>query len=169
MTHSNNPQFITILSWILIIFGGFGSLISIGQNILVSFNFPVAVSTSTLSQNHTFIDLLFANIRYIFIFVFIIAVITFISGIGLLKRQNWGRILSIILMFIGVLWNICGVIYQFVLFPSISREFFGSESDLSSFDVIAFIIRISTLVIAVLLSLLYIWIIKKTYVRTYQI
>ncbi|UZR96142.1 hypothetical protein [Chondrinema litorale] len=112
---NRNSTFVTVLAWVLIIFSGFGLVISIFQNILLNTTFPIeefenAITTDADDGIYT---LIYSNFRLIIALVGLMILTFFISSIALLKRKNWSRISLSILFSIGILHMVFSILMQF--------------------------------------------------------
>ncbi len=160
-------EFVTVLAWIFIIISGFAVLVSIFQNVMVSF-FPVERITEAMrdeqAQQH-----MPAAFRFLFehfvLFVRAFLVITLAllaASIGLIRRRNWARLLFIALLVLGILWNLGGLAMQFLLvpsFPPLPQEA-PAEMD-AMFGRMLLIVRVLSALFAVAFTILCGWIIRK--------
>lgn len=156
--------FVTVLAWIFIVGAGFTTFISVLQNIMINLVFPVEKMNEAFSdpkaQEHIplLFRFLFSNIRIFFFSFLVISATTFTSAIGLLKRKNWARITFIVIMALGILWNISGIVMQFSMLSSMPIP----EGEMpNQFATMMNIMKIFTLVMAIGISVLFGWIIKK--------
>jgi MFS family permease len=163
---AEKSNFVTVLAWIFIVLAGFAVCMSIMQNIMFHFMFPaehmkeVLAGAGTQQDIPVFLSFLFSNFR-VFIFAFLVlSIILFICAIGLLKRKNWARIVFIVLMGVGILWNIVSAVLNFIFFSVFPMHEKLKQVD-DQFMVMATVMGIFTVVFAVGLSVLFAWIIKK--------
>jgi heme/copper-type cytochrome/quinol oxidase subunit 2 len=82
-----------------------------------------------------------------------------ISAIALLKRKNWARIFFIVVMSLGIIWNISGLAIQFTIFNSLPEV--SGESIPASFQNMMLIMKTASVIMAIGLSILFGYIIKK--------
>jgi len=107
--------FVTVLAWIFIVLSGFATLISLMQNAMLFFMFRDAGFGQAMDKlghapNVPAFFFYFARYFYLFFALFLVlSAATLASSIGLLLRRNWGRILFIGLMGIGIAWNLGGL------------------------------------------------------------
>ncbi len=155
--------FVTVLAWIFIVLGGFFTLIGILQNIMIYFFFPKKEMERAIEQSANapeipvFFEFMFNHFDLFFLFFLLVSLTSFISAIALLKRKNWARIIFIIIMSLGILWNIFGLVMQFTLF-----EFFPQGDHVSpEFESMQSIIQIASVIMVVVLSSLFGFVIKK--------
>jgi len=105
---NNQPKqssFINTFAWITIVFSGLGVVIGIMQNMI------------TVMKDRG-IELI------ILMGTLVLTVITLISAIALLKRKNWARLFFIVLLVVGILWN---VIAGYMQFDMMSSMMFAGE------------------------------------------
>jgi hypothetical protein len=158
--------FVNVLAWIFIIFGGLTTFISILQNIMIHKMFPKEEMTQAAqqaSQNENFPAFAEFMFNHFDLFIFLILVLSatnFISAIALLKRKNWARIFFIFLMSVGIIWNIFGLILNFTMFNSMP-EMAGSSAPPPEFQEMMQIMKYATVVMAVGISALFGFVIKK--------
>lgn len=115
---SERSNFVTLLAWVFIVLGGFSSLIGIAQNLMVHLVFPLedirAQMATSQSAQHipAFARFMMQYFEWIFGFILLLSLATFISAVGLLKRREWARLTFIGLMVLGVVWNLAGIFIQ---------------------------------------------------------
>ena len=129
---NNKPKqsfFINIFAWISIVFSGFSIVIGIKQNMIIM-RVMKDIGLEEMSQNipddmPPMMAIMFGNIELIAMGTLVLAIITFISAIALLKRKNWARLFFIVLLVVGILWNVIGGYMQFDMMGSMM--FAGEE------------------------------------------
>jgi hypothetical protein len=164
-------SFVTVLAWIFIAFAGFGTFISLLQNIMINTVFPLDQMRSAMSQAHSdqnmpaFAAFMFNNIRLFFAAFLIVSVSTLIAAIALLKRKNWARVLFIAILALGIVWNLGGLVVQQFFFASMSSippntppEF---RANFEAMGTMMTVMKIFSAVMAVGFSVLFAWIIKR--------
>lgn len=98
-----------------------------------------------------------ASYFHLFVYgFFCLSIYTFVSAIALLKRKNWARISFIVIMGIGVLWQIAGLAMQFTMFSDIPMEHVDEQ-----FKQMQKMMQWFTLFISIGMSAVFIWIIKR--------
>ncbi|WP_321368300.1 hypothetical protein [uncultured Desulfuromusa sp.] len=158
--------FVNVLAWIFIIFGGFATFMSILQNIMIHTVFPKEEMNQAMQQAENveqlpaFFGFMFNNFNLFFIFFFVVSLASFISAIALLKRKNWARIVFIVLMSVGIIWNIGGIILQFTMYNSM-QEFSGGQAPPPEFESMMQIMKIASVIMVVAFSALFGFVIKK--------
>ena len=163
MNQQKQSAFVTVLAWIFIALAGFATFISIFQNIMIWTLFPVEEMNKAFEDSQEqvpfFINFMFANIRFIVLGIFIVCGTTFVSAIGMLKRKNWGRLIFIAVMGLGIGWNIFALIIQNAMMASMP-DFPFAEMETPIFIMIT-IMKIITFVFVVAFSYLFGWLIYK--------
>ena len=165
MAPSEKSTFVTVMAWIFIVVAGFITLISLLQNIMISVMLPVDEMNQAFNdpqfqeQTPFFFRLMFSNIRLFFLSFLIISGTTFVSAIGLLKRKNWARIIFIMIMCLGIGWNILSLVIHssmFAAMPDLPPDAMNGE-----FATMMTIMKVFMFILAMGLSYLCLWIIYK--------
>lgn len=157
--------FINVLSWIFIVIGGFSTFISILQNIMVQTIFRKEEISQAMQQAEqtenipVFAQFMFNHFDLFFLLVLILSSTSLISAIALLKRKNWARILFIVLMSLGIGWNVIGLILQFTMFSSMP-EMTGGDIP-PEFQNMMQIMKFASVIMVVGISALFGFVIKK--------
>ena len=119
---SPSSSFVTGVAWVFIALSGFGTVMSILQNILFHtvFNTPEMEKALHTAPPGTppFAMFMFSHFALFFAAFFAMSVVTLAASIGLLKRENWARLFFIGLMVLSILWNLGGLALQFTMFSS---------------------------------------------------
>jgi len=129
---NNQPKrssFINTFAWITIVFSGFSIVIGIMQSMIIM-RVIKDIGLKEMSQNipddmPPMMAIIFGNMELIIIGTLVLTIITFISAIALLKRKNWARLFFIVLLLVGILWNVIGGYMQFDMMGSMM--FAGEE------------------------------------------
>jgi hypothetical protein len=160
--------FVNTVAWIFIVLAGFATFISLLQNIMIATLFPMdkiheAVnSAGSQQQMPSMFRFMFDHFQLYFATFLILSAVTLASAVGLLKRKNWARLVFIVLLALGIAWNVAGVFLQQVmmsLFPKIPA---GAPSEFRDrFETMLIFIRIFSVLMAVGMSVLFGWIIKR--------
>lgn len=157
--------FVNVLAWIFIVLSGFATFISIFQNIMILMMFHKDQMSQVIKQAENaqhmspFANFMFKYVDLIFPLFLIVSAICFVSAIALLKRKNWARIIFIILMSLGIVWNIGGTVLQFTLFNTMP-EMAGTGAP-PEFAQMMLVMKIAGVIMALGISALFGWIIKK--------
>lgn len=165
---TDRSSFITSLAWIFIVLAGFGTAVTLLQNIMIMLVFPFDEMQASIRETGRgqsmpwFARLMFDNVRLMVGSIFCICVLTLVSAIGLLKRKNWARLVFIGIIGLGILYNIASALMPLLIFPSIPEAPQGAPPDIQgNFELMTeimtgFIIAISTAFVA-----LFGWIMKR--------
>lgn len=152
----SRSTFVTVVAWVFIVGAGFTSLISIMQVVMVSTMFSGEEFKQMPEDAPTFARIM-ASYFHLFVYgFFCLSIYTFISAIALLKRKNWARISFIVIMAIGVLWQIAGLVMQFTMFSNMPIEHADEQ-----FKQMQKMMQWFTVIISIGMSGLFIWIIKR--------
>jgi hypothetical protein len=165
---SYRSSFVSALAWVFIVLAGFATFISLLQNVMISLMLPGAEVKSALQRAHGdpnfpwVASAIFEHFRAVFFAFFVVCAATLTAAIGLLRRLNWARNLFIILMVLGIVWNIGSIFLTFVFFsampaiPTNAPPGFADQFEIMSRVMIGF-----NVVLAVLFSILFGWIVKR--------
>jgi hypothetical protein len=157
-------SFVTILAWIFIVLAGFATFISIMQNIMINMVFPLDEMQQQINSPEAqasipnFASFMFSHFRLFFFSFLVVSSSTLIAAIGLLRRKNWARILFIVMMSFGIAWNLGGLILQQFMFSNMPHM---NGSQPVQFDVFVNVIRVFSFLMALAVSILFGWIIKR--------
>lgn len=152
---SKKSIFITVLSWILIVFTGFGVFISIMQNIMVNLMFE---EHNMQSSTNDFSSFMFANMNIIILLTGLLILFSFISALGLLKRKEWARKSYIGLFSFGILYFLSTMIFQWFFTNNIFGNFHSPKTE---FDTMFIIIQIFTIFFTIGMCVLFAWLINR--------
>lgn len=165
MNNSEKSIFVTVVAWIFIVISGFVTVVGALQNIAIRFIFPREAMTEALDQAQTQGEIsgmhqfMFQSIDIFFLGFFLVAVAVLISSIGLLRRKNWARIIFIVLMGLGIVWNLAGLAFTFLFMDHMP----GPEVQEGPVELEAMMNMIlgMNILFVVVFSVLFGWIIKK--------
>ena len=116
--------FVSVVAWVFIALSAFTVLISVMQNIMLQFAFPLddvkaaMRSTSQSDDLPPFVGFMLDNVVWIFRGLLVVSAFTLTSSIGLLLRKNWARLVFIGLMVLSIVWQVLGLGFQFYVFES---------------------------------------------------
>ena len=166
ITIANAPKsiFVTVLAWFAIVLGGFCTTISILQNVMIFVMFKGEEVGKDIHDAKQYGDMpwffkwFMLHPQSIFLATLALFSVAFISGIGLLKRKNWARLIFICMSCLGIIWNVLSLVMQ----SSIISTFKESSSNVhdSNFRMMAMVIQIFSVLFAIGFSLLFLWIIR---------
>jgi|GEM_PF-4247339 len=107
---------VNIMAWILAIFGGGAACVAILKNVMLFL--PKKELAEAMQQSGQEIPMLAKIMSHSeFFFALIFSVALLFVGISLLKRKNWARIVTIIMITLGILLNIAFLVVLFTLLP----------------------------------------------------
>tara|TARA_R110002124_G_scaffold5301_1_gene33005 strand:+ start:18274 stop:18723 length:450 start_codon:yes stop_codon:yes gene_type:complete len=138
----------------MILISGLAIFFSLMQNIMM---YMLPFPNEELSEQSDLMDYVFYYSEIIFAIFMLIAIWTFISSIGLLKRKNWARISMICIFVWAILWTITSSSFQWFYFFDIQFSDFSEVS----LDIASIIATAVLLVLIITLTVLFIWLIKK--------
>lgn len=157
----DRSTFVTVVSWIFIIGAALGMIGALFQFVLFfllssspefakGMNLPVGDSSSSAS---------FIVVSIVCAIMFVCDVVYLVSAIGLLKRKNWARIMTLVLLALAILGIILWAIGSGVV------SLFGPEAPVNKASPLAGdILRVFQYVMsifAIILVVFFGWIIKK--------
>lgn len=156
--------FVTVLAWIFIVLSGFGTLISLLQNIMIHLMFPASQMEQAMAGQPAdapaFAMFMAANIRLFFAFFLLVSAATLFASVGLLRRWNWARWAFVGLMAVGIAWNIAGFGFQLFMFSSmVPPDVPGPQAEQVRTMITAMLVVGG--VMAAGMSVLFGWIIKR--------
>lgn len=168
--HVQRSTFVSVLAWIFIVLAGFALVISILQNIMITVMLPLEEMQKSLNapeaqEMPAAAKFMFSHFTLFFRAFLVVTLVTFIAAIGLLKRKNWARIIFIVLMALGIAWNIGGVIFQNLFFQGMQSEMTNMPPDARQFEAqfesMMVVMRMFSILLALAFTVLFGWIIKK--------
>ena len=116
--------FVTTLAWFVIVPAVLGGVITTLQNILVWTVMPldqIALPSGPGTEHMPpFATFMFEHIRAVLAAFWLMTVVLLVSGIGLLRRKEWARLMVIALMGLSIVWNIAGLFFQQSVFSSMT-------------------------------------------------
>jgi hypothetical protein len=128
LNQNNMQQHVTILGWLYII--GHVFFIVIG-----GFVFVLMTSIGVVIRDPEALPILSIVGTCTALFMTVLALPGLIAGVGLLKRQMWGRVLAIIVAFFGLInfpiGTAIGVYALFVLLQNAAAEYFAPQQPAS--------------------------------------
>jgi hypothetical protein len=170
MSTSESPvqersTFISVIAWIFIVLSGFGTLISLMQNIMVHFMFSLPEMQTAMTANDAttglppFVHFMFSHFRLFLFFMFILILFTLISSIGLLKRKDWARKVFIGILCLSILMMLGSIVAQYFFFPGFSRM--GIENVPVEMKTMMNVMRLFFITFYAGIAIVFGWIIKK--------
>lgn len=157
--------FVNALAWIFIVLGGFTTAISILQVVMVRMMLRKEEVSRALEQAEQAkrmpapLGFLFAHIDLYFAAVFVVSLVTLVSAVALLRRKNWARIVFIVLMSLGIAWNLAGLGFQLTVFDGMPH--LASDGFAKDFERMILVLKIASVTMVVVFSVLFGWVIKR--------
>lgn len=154
--------FVNVLAWISIVIAGFMVFTSAIQNVVVSMmptpNFD-EMPGEAFAMLPPMMQFMFSHLKTIVFLVLIVALIFLVFSIGLLIRKEWARKAFIGLLVFGILSSLFPVFFHHAITPDFSNmPQHPSAPNLESFTTMFTMVSI---LMAILITALYIWLIKK--------
>jgi hypothetical protein len=159
-------SFVTAVAWVFIALAGLATFISVLQNVMIYTFFPLDQMHAGLAQARerqempAFALFMFEHIREIFTGFLVVTSSVLAVSISLLKRCNWARILFVWLLGLGIVWNLAGPVWQWFFFRSMPQPPQGTAMQ-PQFQTMGTIIVIFGAIMALGMSILFGWIIKR--------
>ena len=160
--------FVTGLAWTFIALAGFSTVIAILQNIMLALMFPSEELRASMQEAEkvqpmpALFRFMFENFRLFFGAFLVLSAGTLITAIGLLKRQNWARLIFIGIMALGVVWNLGSLVMPFIMTSLVPDIPAHAQSDFhDNFKLMWNIMIGFTIVIGLAFAALFAWIIKR--------
>jgi len=164
--HAARSSFVTVVAWIFIALAAWSALISLLQNIMVNTIFPADLFAASTSRGANpmppVFEFMVRHMHVLLLASLFASIATLVAAIGLLKRKNWGRVVFVGILTLGILWSLGGfVLQQFLLSsmtalpPDVPAEF------RTGFDQMALAIRVVSAVFILGFSVLFAWLIKR--------
>ncbi|HKK05010.1 MAG TPA: hypothetical protein VKA50_04090 [Gammaproteobacteria bacterium] len=163
---ANRSTFVTVVAWIFIAIAGFSTVMGILQNIMVNVMFSTdafPLNAAGAEQHMPPVALfMFQNMRWLFLALLIASTVTLVAAIGMLLRKNWARRVIIAVLVLGIVWNLGGLVFQHVFISSMAPIPADMPPDFKTvFDVFRTVITVFSALIALVVSVLFGWIIKR--------
>lgn len=158
--------FVSVLSWVFIVFSAFGCLIMLMETLLFfMMPFDQMLAASAQKSGAPQVPALVGG----FMRGFILIVLGFnlwalISSIGMLRRKNWARISIIVLLSLGLFWQLIGMIWSvalLVLGHSLTGAPVNDPQAAAFMQPMLYAISGFSLVLGIGMMVLFIWIIRK--------
>ena len=113
---AQRSNFVTVLAWLMIVPSALGVLISTLQNVLVFTVMPMDQMTlpsgPEAEQIPAFALFMMEHMRAVFVAFWLLTVLALASGIGLLQRREWARLVVIALLALSIVMNLGGLYVQ---------------------------------------------------------
>lgn len=159
--------FVTALAWIFIVLTGFSTFMTAAQNIMVRLMFTDSQMHKMQSQSQAseqipaVAQFMLNHFDLFFLAAFLISLTMLVAAIGLLKRKNWARLTFIIILTLGIIWNLAGIFIQQIFMSDIPLDANTPEEFRKHWETMHTFMTIFTIVFALLITSLFGWIIRK--------
>lgn len=163
--HVGRSTFVTVVAWIFIILAGFGTLMSIMQNIMFSQMFSMQEMQEAMAHHDQMAEMPFwASFMFrhfqLYLFMTLLFVLSLlVSSVGLLKRKDWARKIFIVLISIAILVLIAGAGLQIAMDPA--SQGMPAEQIPPEFTRMMTMMKVFMVVFTAGFTILFGWIIKK--------
>lgn len=154
--------FVTTVAWIAIALAGFGTIISLLQNILFALVLRpddepmLQAMAAQLGPTALFI---FSHFRLLAALSLVFSALLFVAAVGLLKRRNWARLLFIALLTAGSAWALAIPFLQGTM--ALSPPADTPDEFSHFFNAFVFAIRVFSALVSVGMCLFFIWLITR--------
>ena len=108
-----------------------------------------------------FFQFMMENVRMLFASFLVVTSATLCSSVGLLKRKNWARLVFIIILSLGIVWNIAGFFFQFFTMNEFPGPQIPDTEFQRNFNTMRNVILIFTAILSIGMSVLFGWLIRK--------
>jgi hypothetical protein len=126
-TTAIRSSFVTVVAWIFIVLSGFGTLISVAQNIMIHTLFDTSEMERALQAPAPGVPpvamFMASHMTLWFGAFLLVSALMLAASIGLLLRRNWARLTFVALMVLAIAWNLGGLVLQFAMFSSMQDTF----------------------------------------------
>lgn len=137
------------------------------EGLMFHFIFPKVPLDQILNENNSSVQLpamtkfMFSHFDLFFVSMFLLSLFALIASIGLLKRKNWARIIYIVLLALGIVWNLVSLIFQKWTAQQFPMPPDTPEAFQSQMHTLMTVMSIVAVVVVILFSVLYGWMIWK--------
>lgn len=115
-TPAQRSTFVTTLAWLMIVPSALGVLVSTLQTVLVFTMMPMdqmaLPPADQMAQMPAFAVFMLEHMRAVVVAFWLLTVLALVSGIGLLKRREWARLVVIALLVLSIVMNLGGLYIQ---------------------------------------------------------
>lgn len=160
--------FVSILAWVFIVLSAGATAVSALQSLMLYLLFPraelkAALAAGLQAQPLPWAARVMVNHFELFIWGFlVVSVVMLVTAIGLLRRWNWARRIFILLMALGIAWNLVGVFLQYWMFYDVPMPPDMRGGDFSgAMQAMMLAMRIFTVLVAVVMSTVMGWVMWK--------
>ena len=160
--------FVSTVAWVFIVLSGMFTLISVAQNIMVHVMMSgdhmreALAASQQAGQMPPIARFMFGHFGLFFGLMLALGATMLVASIGLLLRKNWARRLFIVMLGVGITWNLGGIVFQLLWFNSMfSAPTQAPPQFQSDFHTMAIVVSVVTAVFTLAIAGLFAWIIKR--------
>jgi hypothetical protein len=163
----SQSNFVTVLAWVLIVSSGLATFISLMQAATLTFVFPRGFWLNSQSPHGgenipPVLQFLSSHVQYFFLAFWLLAVLSLVSSIGLVRRKNWARLIVIGILGLGVVWNLGGIWLQWQLVSTFNQLPAQAPPEFTQqMETMMVTLRVGTTVVAFAIAVLFAWLIKR--------
>lgn len=164
---ARRSTFITVLAWLSIAGSGFMTFISLMQAamFLLVFRdkFPIPNrGWPGQEQLPAFVQFIFSHPELFFVTFWLLAVLTLIASVGLLRRNNRARFYFIVVLALGCVWNLGGIWVQRQMLAVMPTSVRNTPTEFAhDFELAGTVISIGSTIMAIAITVLFVWLIKR--------
>ena len=154
---------VTVVAWIFIVLAGMSTLVSLLQTVMVQLApFDAMAHADGPEDMPAMFRFMFRHFRLFMAAFLVLSALGLASAIGLLRRQNWARLVFVGLLALGIAWNLGGMALQYAMFSSMQPTVARVPSDVQrDFDMMMMFMQVVSALMALALSLLFGWLIRR--------
>lgn len=164
-TKEVRSTFVDVLAWLFIIFSGFGALVIALEIAFFQFIFNSEQMQQTFANaansSHFDTSIFMAILHGILGFLLLLSIVMLASSIGLLKRKNWARVFFIVMLVIGIIWNLLGAIGQILITLLLHLGLHDAPPETANVASVFTVASVIGVVFAIGFCVLFGWIIKR--------
>ena len=165
----SRSTFVTVVAWVFICLSALGTLITLLQNLLLAFVFPLADMQQAMNDPHgppmpPIAQFMFGHLQLFVGAMLVISALLLAASIGLLRRRDWARKLFIAFMALGIVYNIAGLAFQFAFYADMAPMQIppNAPPDIAaSVGAMMTVMKIVSAAMALTFCVLFGWIIKR--------
>jgi len=122
MDNEPRSSMVTVTGWLFAVLSAGYFLLALLQNLLFSTaRMPLFTAQDMEHVPHALAWML-EHVRELVLANLVLAALSLVASIGLLLRKEWGRLLFIAMMLVGVAWNVAAITLQFQFASAFEAE-----------------------------------------------
>jgi ABC-type antimicrobial peptide transport system permease subunit len=156
-------EFVTILAWAFIVLSGFGVAMLLLQSVIASqlpFDDIRELFGTDPDAPSPMMQAMILRMPWLFLAPLVPALVALAASIGLLLRRNWARLLFIVLMALGIIWNLGGAVFGAFMF-AVMLPMTGAPDMPAGSGMVMTAMTAVSVAVALALCLLFGWLIKR--------